>query len=150
VFDEPGRRVVKHELETGGDALPWTNAARFAHECIALALADLDEASSHGGIAFFDRSLVDAASALEHLDLPLPNEARTALDARPYHERVFLAPPWPEIYRSDAERRHDFAAAQGEYERLVRAYPRYGYGILALPKLAPAARADFVLRALAE
>ncbi|MBN9554045.1 MAG: AAA family ATPase, partial [Alphaproteobacteria bacterium] len=24
VVEEPGRRVVRHEIETGGNALPWT------------------------------------------------------------------------------------------------------------------------------
>jgi len=148
VFEEPGRRVVKREQESGGDALPWTNADRFAHACIALALDDLREAKAHAGISFFDRSLVDAVSALEHMERPVPDEARRALEARPYHDRVFMAPPWPEIYRTDAERKHDFDQARAEYDRLTRAYPHYGYGIQLLPKCAPAERADFVLRAL--
>jgi predicted ATPase len=148
VFEEPGRRVVRRERETGGDALPWTNAEWFAHACIALALADLREAKVHAGLSFFDRGLVDAVSALEHMERPVPDEARRVLEARPYRDRVFMAPPWPEIYRTDAERKHGFDEARAEYDRLTLAYPHYGYGIRLLPKCAPAVRADFVLRAL--
>ncbi len=148
VFEEPGRRVVKREREAGGDALPWKNAERFAHACIDLALADLEEAAACGGIAFCDRGLVDAVSALEQMTRPIPDEARRALDARPYHDRVFMAPPWPEIYRTDAERRHCFDDARGEYGRLMLAYPRFGYGTFVLPKVSPGARADFVLHTL--
>ena len=35
-----------------------------------------------------------------------------------YHRRVFLAPPWWEIYVSDPERRHGFEDAVAEYDRL--------------------------------
>jgi len=148
VFEEPGRRVVRRQREAGGDALPWANVERFAHACIGLALNDLREANAHAGLSFFDRGLVDAVSALEHMERPVPDEARRALDARPYHDRVFMASPWPEIYRTDAERKHGFDAACAEYDRLMLAYPRYGYGIQVLPKCPRAERADFVLRAL--
>jgi predicted ATPase len=36
----------------------------------------------------------------------------TALgQANRYHRRVFLAPPWPEIYETDPERRHGLDVA---------------------------------------
>jgi predicted ATPase len=95
---------------------------------------------------FFDRGLIDAASALELLSGEGVLKEINAL--HPYHRRVFLAPPWPEIYVSDAERRHGFAAALAEYERLERQLPRLGYDVLLLPKVSVAARADFVLNAL--
>src|SRR4029077_11425608 len=53
---------------------------------------------------FFDRGLIDAAAALEHMT---GKPVLTALgQANRYHRRVFLAPPWPEIYETDPERRH--------------------------------------------
>jgi predicted ATPase len=41
-----------------------------------------------------------------------------------YHRRVFLTPPWPELYSTDEERRHDFQAALGEYARLLEVVAR--------------------------
>jgi predicted ATPase len=67
-----------------------------------------------------------------------------------YHRRVFFAPPWPEIYAADAERRHDLDAAIAEYHRLSSAYPSLGYEIMALQKVDVSERADFVLRTLME
>ncbi|MBV9585294.1 MAG: AAA family ATPase, partial [Alphaproteobacteria bacterium] len=69
--------------------------------------------------------------------------------SRRYHERVFLAPPWPEIYVTDNERRHDLNAGIAEYQRLVDAYPALGYEVTILPKVSVAERAEFVLRTLA-
>ncbi|MGH7016304.1 MAG: AAA family ATPase [Caulobacteraceae bacterium] len=65
VVEEPGRRIVREELEAGGRALPWTNAAAFARKAVTLALADLGAAQSLEGWVFFDRGLIDAASALQ-------------------------------------------------------------------------------------
>jgi predicted ATPase len=61
---------------------------------------------------------------------------------------VFLTPPWPEIYATDAERRHDMDAAIAEYERLSQVYPSLGYEVITLPKIGVGERADFILRTL--
>ena len=56
-----------------------------------------------------------------------------------------LAPPWPESYATDLERRHGCDQAAAEYERLAAAYPALGYEVVVLPKIGVAARADFIL-----
>jgi hypothetical protein len=67
VVDEPGRRIVKEELARGGSALPWVDGVAFARRAIAIALADRAAAGSLDGWVFFDRGLIDAAAALEHM-----------------------------------------------------------------------------------
>jgi len=143
VVEEPGRRIVREETARGGTALPWVDAAAFARRAIAMALADRAVAARHEGWVFFDRGLIDAAVALEHLSGEPALQAYGR--AHRYHARVFLTPPWPEIYAADAERRHDLAAAAAEYARLLEAYPRLGYETVVLPKVSVAARADFIL-----
>ena len=44
--DEPGRRIVKEELQGRGSALPWINAAKFARRAIAMSLADIEAAAA--------------------------------------------------------------------------------------------------------
>jgi predicted ATPase len=148
IVEEPGRRIVKEELASGGSALPWADGAAFARRAIAMALADRASAASLDGWVFFDRGLIDAAAALEHLT----GEPVLAVLARsrPDHRRVFLAPPWPEIYATDAERRHDLTTALAEYSRLLEVYPSLGYEVVILPRVGVAQRADFVLGALNE
>ncbi len=144
---EPGRRVVRHELAYGGDALPWRDPAAFARRAIELSLQDLIEASGNRGWTFFDRGLIDAAAALQVYD---GGAALTEFASRHrFHQWVFLAPPWPEIHVTDHERQHGFEEARREYERLERVYPSLGYDVILLPKCGIAERADFVLRALA-
>ncbi len=146
VVEEPGRRIVKQELESGGGALPWVDQTAFADRAIKMALADREAAQTHSGWVFFDRGLLDAASALE--DITGQQVLGTLGTLHRYHRRVFMAPPWPEIYEMDAERRHAFEACLPEYHRLEKALPVLGYEVILLPKVAVSARADFVLAAL--
>jgi predicted ATPase len=144
---EPGRRIVVEERASGGLALPWVDAAAFARSAVAMALADRAAAAAMSGTVFFDRGMIDAAVALEHVTgeaviLPLGRTHR-------YHRRVFLVPPWPEIYVNDGERLHGLSAAIEEYDRLAAAYALLGYEICVLPKVDAAARADMVVAALA-
>ena len=148
VVDEPGRRIVKEELARGGSALPWVDRVAFARRAIAIALADRAVAGSLDGWVFFDRGLLDAAAALEHMT---GEPVATALgEANRYHRRVFLAPPWPEIYKTDPERSHGMDVALAEYSRLLETYPSLGYEVLILPKVGVSERADFILNALEE
>jgi predicted ATPase len=61
VIEEPGRRIVKEELESGGRALPWVNGPAFARRATTMALADRAAADARAGWVFFDRGLVDAS-----------------------------------------------------------------------------------------
>jgi predicted ATPase len=109
VVEEPGRRIVAEELERRGTALPWIDGAAFARRAIDMALADRADAERRAGWVFFDRGLIDAASALQHLadgDV-LETIGRSCRGNR----SVFMAPPWLEIYVNDPARRHGFADA---------------------------------------
>jgi hypothetical protein len=90
--------------------------------------------------------LIDAAAALEHLTGE-PVVKSLGLVHR-YNKSVFLAPPWPEIYVKDKERRHGLAEAVAEYDRLTKVYPLLGYDIHMLPKVSVAERADWTLASL--
>jgi predicted ATPase len=146
VVEEPGRRIVARELHTGGVALPWLDSLAFVRQAMALSLADRAAAEARPGLVFFDRGLIDAAVALQYLtDEPALDGLR---HAHRYNRQVFLAPPWPEIYQTDRERRHGFADAVAEYDRLCAAYPVLGYEVCVLPKIDVADRADFVFATL--
>jgi len=144
--EEPGRRIVEEELASGGTALPWLDLAAFARRAVAMALADREALRGHPGYVFFDRGLIDAAAALDAAGGAV-NLAELAAGHR-YNSRVFLTPPWPEIYAADDARRHGFAAARAEYERLASIYPMLGYEPVLLPKAPVAERADFLLARL--
>ena len=139
---EPGRRVVAEALRAGTSALPWIDMTAFARRVMEVSDADLRSATA--GLVFFDRGLVDAAAALAHATgEPMSPDLAGRFDAT-----VFLAPPWPDIYVTDAERRHGFDEAVAKYERLRIAYTVLGCEALILPRIAVPLRADWIMASL--
>jgi predicted ATPase len=65
-----------------------------------------------------------------------------------YAPLVFLAPPWQEIYATDSQRKQDFAEAERTFTQIVQVYRECGYSLSELPRLTPAARAEFILEQL--
>jgi predicted ATPase len=148
VVEEPGRRIIEDELAGDGLALPWVDATAFLRRAVAMALADRTSAIASKGWVFFDRGLIDAAAGLQHLTGE-PVLEKLGQSQR-YHRLVFLAPPWPEIYVQDPERRYGLDWAITEYSRLLEIYPTLGYELSILPKVGVVQRVDFVLDMLVE
>lgn len=146
VIEEPGRRIIAEETEETGAALPWVSMKAFAHRTIEMSRTDLAVAEQKGNLTFFDRGLIDAAVALEYSSGVSLQE--TLGKKHHYFKTVFLAPPWPEIYCQDKERRHDLSIAMEEFGRLETAFYDLGYDISLLPKASLSARVDFVLSTL--
>ena len=146
VVDEPGRRIVADEMGRGGSALPWVDPMAFARRAVDLARADREAIRAMPGWTFFDRGLIDAAVALEHLT---GEPVAQTLGPDRYGSRVFLTLPWPAIYIRDAERRDGFDEAVAEYERLAASYPRLGYKVILLPHASASRRADLVVEVVA-
>ena len=144
-IEEPGRRIVAEEMQIGGTALPWIDMSAFARRAIALGLSDRETAPTDG-LVFFDRSLIDAASALHKvIGNPFINTLRRH---HRYNRHVFLTPPWPEIYQTDGERQHGFEEALEEYERLLNDYRQLDYETTILPKTSVSDRVESILQTL--
>lgn len=149
VAPEAGRQIVREQDWTGGDALPWTQPVRFAELAVSRCVQSLISVAREPGPVFFDRSPIDQLAGLERLGLPVPATVAGAAARCRYNRTVFVAPPWPEIFAADAQRRHGLDEALAEYGPLRATYERLGYRLVDLPKTSVEARADFVLAALA-
>ena len=62
--------------------------------------------------------------------------------------RVFIAPPWKEIFGADEERRQSWEVAVRTYETMVGTYSDLGYALVELPCTTVERRADFVIAAV--
>ncbi|MEJ6394853.1 AAA family ATPase [Gymnodinialimonas sp. 2305UL16-5] len=137
VVPEPGRRII----EAGGPD-PARDPMGFARMALELSLSDYAEAFALPAPVIFDRGLVDAAVNLAHqegraLDTSL-------LAAHPFAQTMFMAQPWPEIYVTDAARRHSLSEGIAEYGRLCAAYSALGYKFTFLPKTDITARVAYL------
>lgn len=143
---EIGRRIVQDQIAAAGPALPWRDSVAFRDLLFSLSVEAYQAHSAASAAVFFDRSFVEALGYSRVIGAPIPDRmAQTARGLR-FAAPVFLCPPWPEIYRTDAERQHDFAFAEREFHETRRAYAELGYRLVDVPKCPVEDRVDFVLR----
>ncbi len=151
---EAGRAIIRAEVATGGTALPWGDREAFAGRMLewerrSYEVASVD-ASVRDGPVFFDRGVPDVAGYRRLVGLPVSAALDEAASRLRYHRRVFVAPPWPEIFHADAERRQDLAEAVRTCEAMRAVYAEYGYEVVELPRATVTERAAFVLREVGE
>lgn len=147
-FEEAGREIVREETAAGGRGLPWLDMDRFVDLMLARASAQFAAARAEPGPVFLDRGVIEVFAWYRRTCRMPPAPVEAAARSLRYGEPVFLAPPWPEIFAGDAERRHDLGAATAEYEAIVAALAELGYRTVELPRIDVEARADFVLAAI--
>ena len=150
VQPEAGRQIVKEQLSIDGDGVPWQNRIKFMELCMDRSIHFYNTASTLDAPVFFDRSIIEFISGYPHIGHPTPKRFADAVSRYPYASRVFMTPPWEELFAQDAERRHSFDAAVAEFEFLSKkGYPESGYEVVMIPKDTVQARADFLERQLA-
>ncbi|MTH98328.1 AAA family ATPase [Roseibium sp. RKSG952] len=142
---EAGRRVVETELASGGEALPWKNPLQFVEKAVETCLNDLSCLDLTGGTSFTDRSLIDLIAFLVRSGITVPGRLERLLDENHYSTTAFIYAPWPHIYKTDMERRHDFDEARREYEHLIEFYGSLGFNLVQVPQAPIEARVRFIL-----
>ncbi|RNL84871.1 AAA family ATPase [Halostreptopolyspora alba] len=146
--EEAGRGVIRDQVAIGGRALPWVDPEAFAELMLCWELRSYGIAAGQRRPVFFDRGIPDVVGYLRLEKLPVPHHVRTAAQLFRYHHRVFVAPPWQEIYERDSEREQTFAEARRTYESMVESYTEYGYELIELPRAPVEERFRFVRETL--
>jgi predicted ATPase len=148
--DEVARQIIQQQVRDGGDALPWGDRERYCRLMLERSVASYREHAIEAGVTFFDRGIPDALCYARFEGLPIEEEILEVCRSYRYAGRVFLAPPWQEIYVNDAERWQGFAEAVRTYELMVEAYADCGYEVVEIPRDTPVGRADFILRMMSQ
>ena len=88
---------------------------------------------------------MDSACMLFDSDMDSYDKIRNTPLANRYNNKVFITPPWQEIYRNDSERDQSFEQAIEVYQRLENWYEEHDYDIVILPKDTIENRVKFIL-----
>lgn len=118
---EAGRGVIQDQVATGGTALPWRDPPFFAELMLCWEMRSYRVAQEQPGPVFFDRGMPDVSGYLRLLGLPVPKHVKNAADAFRYNRRVFILPPWPDIFRRDSERKQSFEEAVRTCDAMIAA-----------------------------
>jgi predicted ATPase len=148
-FHEVSRKIIKEQLENGGDILPWKDLAAFSNILFESRIQQFNQIITNN-FAFFDRGIPDIIAYMLKDDLMIPNTFLSKTKECKYYSTVFIVPPWEEIYRNDGQRMEDFKTAAQLHEIISSTYTKLGYEIVVLPKVSVKERADFILNILVE
>src|SRR5581483_1318605 len=147
---EAGRGVIKDQVAIHGQALPWQDRQLFSELMLSWDMRSYHTAEENEGTFIFDRGVPDVLGYLRLCGLPVPEHMRRAAEIFRYNRIVFIAPPWPEIFRQDTERKQDFDESVRTYHSLSESYEAQGYTLIEIPRAPLQQRIQFVLGTLAE
>lgn len=95
-------------------------------------------------MVFLDRGIPDVLAYMHYIGDAYPSGFDQACREHVY-TKIFILPPWEEIYISDAERYENFEQAKLIYSHLCETYQSYGYELVEVPKGDVDSRIDFIL-----
>jgi predicted ATPase len=142
---EAGRAIIRDQLQIRGPATHQSDPALFAELMLAFDMLSYRRALDQAGPVFFDRGITELAGYHKMMGMPTPPHFRSAAEKFRYNTKVFVAPPWPEIFATDSERKQSLGEAVRTHEAVVRTYAEFGYQIVPLPKTSVEERLRFVL-----
>jgi predicted ATPase len=145
---EAGRAIIRDQVSIGGEALPWLNRRMFAELMLSWEMRSYRAALDLRGPVFFDRGVPDVAGYLRLSGMSLPAHVEKAAESFRYCPRVFIAPPWLEIFGNDAERLQSFDEAQATHRAMAETYAGLGYDLIPLPQVPVEQRVEFVVKAI--
>jgi predicted ATPase len=142
---EAGRGVIQDQVSIGGHALPWDDRSLFAELMLCWEMRSYQIAKHSSGLVFFDRGVPDVLGYLRLIGQPIPDHMHRTAEIFRFNRRVFIAPPWREIFHPDRERKQDFDEAVRTHDALVATYTACGYELIELPRVSVEERMRFVL-----
>ena len=98
-------------------------------------------------IIFFDRGVADVLGYMDYFKQSYDAIFTDACKENKY-TRIFLLPPWEEIYISDNERFESYDEAVEIHHALKKIYEVFGYEIIEVPFGTIKERTDYILESL--
>lgn len=96
---------------------------------------------------FIDRGIPDVVAYMDYFGNDYPRVFSEV--CREYvYDKVFLLPPWKEIYVSDNERYENFEQAESIHGHLNLSYGEAGYAVVEVPFGSLEERVEFILKRL--
>lgn len=148
VRHEVARDVIRELRQLNLDLKNSEGLSRFSEEVLKARINQYTEAEP--GVTFYDRGLPDVAGFLNKPWSGTPVHLRSACIKHPYHPKVFVTPPWPEIFTSDNERLESLTEALRVHENLIHCYDALGYELIEVPLAPVKARVQFILDTVSE
>lgn len=136
-YEEVIRKLTAAAQESGDISEAHSNpialvsdALSFNETLIKLRLKDYNDAKKT--LNFFDRGTPDVLAYMTYFKQDIPKEFSDICSEHVY-DKVFILPPWLEIYKDDAERFETFKQATDIYHHLKDTYIHFNHEVIEVP-----------------
>ena len=100
-------------------------------------------------VVFIDRGIPDVLAYMHYIGDSYPSTFDNACKEHKY-AKIFILPPWEEIYISDDARYENFEQAKLINSHLIETYHNYGYELIEVPKDTMDNRILFILEEISK
>ncbi len=144
-ISEVSRKVIIEQQNCNGFLFPWGDVEGFANICYSRVLDNLKTVDS-SVVTFTDRGIPDLIAYLRNDNRFIPEHF---LDCKKYYNtKVFVCPPWKDIYVNDPQRPQTFEESEKIYDYILRTYRDLGFEVVLLGKVSVDVRAAYLLECI--
>ena len=145
--DEFARDLIENQQKIGGDLLPWKKPKQFQEEILRLRI-DFYKSVSDQTIAFADRGIPDQLAFARYKGFGIPEILKNNSEKYLYAKKVFVTPPWREIFVNDSIRCETFEEAVNIHQIVLETYSQLDYKIIELPLIPVRERLKYILQTI--
>jgi predicted ATPase len=147
-YPEVSREVTMEAKKQGIEQLFLENPLLFSELLLEGRVKQHKNAQSEPHeIVFLDRGIPDVLAYMHYIGDSYPAHFDLACKENIY-TRIFILPPWEEIYVSDDERYENYEQAKLIFDHLTETYQKYGYNLISVPKDKVENRIAFIMNYL--
>lgn len=142
---EVSREIIREAKKKGIDQLFLEDPLLFSElllEGRIKQFRDADEIKTD--MVFLDRGVTDVVAYMNYFGNDYPPVFNRVCREYTY-DRVFILPPWKQIYIGDNERYETYEQAVEIHDELARCYIQHGYEPVEVPQGSIADRTSFIL-----
>lgn len=149
-YPEISREVTLEAKRQGVDQLFLTEPLLFSQMLLDGRLKQYQNAlQESSSLVFIDRGVPDILAYMHFIGDDYPDHFDHSCQECRY-SKVFVLPPWEEIYESDEARYENFEQAKVIYDHLKSTYAKYGYDLTEVPTGTVENRIHYILKHLQE
>lgn len=147
-YPEISREVTMEAKKQGIEQLFLENPLLFSELLLEGRKKQFSSATSEPhNVVFIDRGIPDVLAYMHYIGDSYPSFFDDACKDHKY-SKIFILPPWEEIYESDDARYENFEQAKLIYNHLVETYQNYGYNLIEVPRDTTENRIQYILKTL--
>lgn len=144
-YPEISRQVTLEAQKRGVDQLFLKEPLLFSELLLEGRVKQFTDAiNDDSALVFLDRGIPDVLAYMHYIGDTYPTAFDDACKKHIY-TKIFIMPPWQDIYVSDNERYENFDQAKLIHNHLVETYQNYGYTLFEVPKENLENRIQFIL-----